>query len=133
MSARFSYTDDAIVTNSRTGRHLSTVIRRPAMLMSGWAEHAEAVCKVLNELSAGPHSCEPDRADGEFVKTIDWESGEPGSHRLTVESTRGSLLSFTASPLTAERAYRALNHIKPPIPWKQAVETVETLIRSTQP
>lgn len=46
----FSYTDDAIVTSSPTGRHLSTVIRRPCVLMSGWNEHAEAICKVLNEL-----------------------------------------------------------------------------------
>ena len=46
----FSYTDDAIVTSSPTGRHLSTVIRRPCVLMSGWDEHAEAICKVLNEL-----------------------------------------------------------------------------------
>lgn len=48
----FSYTDDAIVTSSPTGRHLSTVIRRPCVLMSGWAEHAEQVCKVLNELDS---------------------------------------------------------------------------------
>jgi hypothetical protein len=48
----FSYTDDAIVSASPTGRHLSTVIRRPCVLMSGWDEHAEAICKVLNELSA---------------------------------------------------------------------------------
>ncbi len=46
----FSYTDTAIVSTSPTGRHLSTVIKRPAVLMSGWAEHAEAVCKVLNDL-----------------------------------------------------------------------------------
>lgn len=48
----FSYTDDAIVTSSLTGRHLSTVIRRPCVLMSGWSEHAEAICKVLNELDS---------------------------------------------------------------------------------
>jgi len=46
----FSYTDDAIVSHSPTGRHLSTVIRRPVVLMSGWEEHAEEICKVLNEL-----------------------------------------------------------------------------------
>lgn len=48
----FSYTDDAIVSTSPTGRHLSTVIKRPVVLMSGWNEHAEAVCKVLNESTA---------------------------------------------------------------------------------
>lgn len=48
----FSYTDDAIVTSSPTGRHLSTVIRRPCVLMSGWDEHAEAICKVLNDLDS---------------------------------------------------------------------------------
>lgn len=47
----FSYTDDAIVTSSPTGRHLSTVIRRPAAIDPlDWNEHAEQVCKVLNEL-----------------------------------------------------------------------------------
>jgi len=47
----FSYTDDAIVTSSPTGRHLSTVIRRPAAIGPlDWSEHADAVCKVLNEL-----------------------------------------------------------------------------------
>ncbi|MEG1038668.1 MAG: hypothetical protein RSE94_01990 [Pseudomonas sp.] len=47
----FSYTDDAIVTSSPTGRHLSTVIRRPAAIGPlDWAEHADQVCKVLNEL-----------------------------------------------------------------------------------
>lgn len=47
----FSYTDDAIVTSSPTGRHLSTVIRRPAAIGPlDWNEHAEQVCKVLNEL-----------------------------------------------------------------------------------
>ena len=46
----FSYTDDAVVSTSPTGRHLSTVIKRPCVLMSGWTEHAEAICKVLNEL-----------------------------------------------------------------------------------
>lgn len=50
----FSYTDDAIVTSSPTGRHLSTVIRRPAAIDPlDWNEHAEQVCKVLNELKAG--------------------------------------------------------------------------------
>lgn len=50
----FSYTDDAIVTSSPTGRHLSTVIRRPAAIGPlDWAEHADQVCKVLNELKAG--------------------------------------------------------------------------------
>lgn len=50
----FSYTDGAIVTSSPTGRHLSTVIRRPAgMPDNGWTQHAEQVCKVLNELKAG--------------------------------------------------------------------------------
>jgi len=48
----FSYTDDAIVSTSPTGRHLSNVIKRPVVLMSGWNEHAEAVCKVLNESTA---------------------------------------------------------------------------------
>lgn len=47
----FSYTDDAIVTSSPTGRHLSTVIRRPAAIGPlDWAEHAEEVCQVLNDL-----------------------------------------------------------------------------------
>lgn len=46
----FFYTDDAIVSGSPTGRHLSTVIKRPVVLMSGWDEHAAAVCKVLNDL-----------------------------------------------------------------------------------
>lgn len=47
----FSYTDDAIVTSSPTGRHLSTVIRRPAAIGPlDWTEHADRVCKVLNEL-----------------------------------------------------------------------------------
>lgn len=47
----FSYTDDAIVTSSPTGRHLSTVIRRPAAIGPlDWNEHADQVCKVLNEL-----------------------------------------------------------------------------------
>lgn len=46
----FSYTDDAIVSASPTGRHLSTVIKRPVVLMSGWDEHAAEICKVLNEL-----------------------------------------------------------------------------------
>lgn len=46
----FSYTDDAIVSTSPTGRHLSSVIRRPVVLMSGWNEHAEEICKVLNDL-----------------------------------------------------------------------------------
>jgi len=47
----FSYTDDAIVTSSPTGRHLSTVIRRPAAIGPlDWSEHADQVCKVLNEL-----------------------------------------------------------------------------------
>lgn len=54
----FSYTDDAIVSASPTGRHLSTVIKRPVVLMSGWDEHAAEICKVLNELkpaeSVGP-------------------------------------------------------------------------------
>lgn len=45
----FSYTDDAIVSTSPTGRHLSTVIKRPCVLMSGWNEHAEEICKVLND------------------------------------------------------------------------------------
>lgn len=50
----FSYTDDAIVTSSPTGRHLSTVIRRPAAIGPlDWTEHADQVCKVLNELKAG--------------------------------------------------------------------------------
>lgn len=49
----FSYTDGAIVTSSPTGRHLSTVIRRPAgMPDNGWTQHAEQVCKVLNELDS---------------------------------------------------------------------------------
>lgn len=49
----FSYTDDAIVTSSPTGRHLSTVIRRPAgMPDNGWTQHADQVCKVLNELDS---------------------------------------------------------------------------------
>lgn len=47
----FSYTDDAVVSSSPTGRHLSTVIRRPCVLLSGWDEHAAAICKALNELS----------------------------------------------------------------------------------
>lgn len=47
----FSYTDDAIVTSSPTGRHLSTVIRHPAGMPSDqWRKHADQVCKVLNEL-----------------------------------------------------------------------------------
>jgi len=47
----FSYTDDAIVTSSPTGHHLSTVIRRPAAIGPlDWNEHADQVCKVLNEL-----------------------------------------------------------------------------------
>lgn len=47
----FSYTDDAIVTSSPTGRHLSTVIRRHAAIGPlDWSEHADQVCKVLNEL-----------------------------------------------------------------------------------
>lgn len=47
----FSYTDDAIVTSSQTGRHLGTVIRRPAAIGPlDWNEHADQVCKVLNEL-----------------------------------------------------------------------------------
>lgn len=47
----FSYTDDAIVTSSTTGRHLSTVIRRPAAIGPlDWNAHADQVCKVLNEL-----------------------------------------------------------------------------------
>lgn len=49
----FSYTDDAIVTSSPTGRHLSTVIRRPASIGPlDWSEHADQVCKVLNELDS---------------------------------------------------------------------------------
>lgn len=49
----FSYTDDAIVTSSPTGRHLSTVIRRPAAIGPlDWNDHAEQVCKVLNELDS---------------------------------------------------------------------------------
>ena len=49
----FSYTDDAIVTSSPTGRHLSTVIRRPAAIGPlDWSEHADEVCKVLNELGS---------------------------------------------------------------------------------
>lgn len=47
----FSYTDEAIVTSSPTGRHLSTVIRAlPGVPTDLWRQHAEAVCKVLNEL-----------------------------------------------------------------------------------
>lgn len=47
----FSYTDDAIVTSSPTGRHLSTVIRRPAgMPNDQWRKHADQVCQLLNEL-----------------------------------------------------------------------------------
>lgn len=47
----FSYTDEAIVTSSPTGRHLSTVIRHPAgMPDDQWRKHADQVCKVLNEL-----------------------------------------------------------------------------------
>lgn len=50
----FSYTDDAIVTSSPTGRHLSTVIRHPAgMPDDQWRQHAEAVCNVLNESDRG--------------------------------------------------------------------------------
>lgn len=50
----FSYTDDAIVTSSPTGRHLSTVIRHPAgMPDDQWRKHADQVCTVLNELKAG--------------------------------------------------------------------------------
>jgi len=49
----FSYTDDAIVTSSPTGRHLSTVIRRPAgMPDDQWRKHADQVCQVLNELDS---------------------------------------------------------------------------------
>jgi len=49
----FSYTDDAIVTSSPTGRHLRTVIRRPAAIGPlDWNEHADQVCKVLNELDS---------------------------------------------------------------------------------
>lgn len=49
----FSYTDDAIVTSSPTGRHLSTVICRPAAIGPlDWNEHADQVCKVLNELDS---------------------------------------------------------------------------------
>lgn len=48
---RFSYTDTAVVSSSPTGRHLSTVIRRPCVLMSGWDEHAAELCKVLNDLT----------------------------------------------------------------------------------
>lgn len=46
----FSYTDDAIVSTSPTGRHLSTVIKRPCVLMSSWNEHAEEICKALSSL-----------------------------------------------------------------------------------
>lgn len=49
----FSYTDDAIVTSSPTGRHLSTVIRHPAgMPDDQWRKHADQVCQVLNELDS---------------------------------------------------------------------------------
>lgn len=49
----FSYTDDAIVTSSPTGRHLSTVIRHPAgMPDDQWRKHADQVCTVLNELDS---------------------------------------------------------------------------------
>lgn len=47
----FSYTDEAIVTSSPTGRHLSTVIRAlPGVPTDLWRRHAEQVCKVLNEM-----------------------------------------------------------------------------------
>ena len=47
----FSYTDDAIVTSSPTGRHLSTVIRAlPGVPTDLWRKHADQVCQVLNEL-----------------------------------------------------------------------------------
>lgn len=49
----FSYTDDAIVTSSPTGRHLSTVIRHPAgMPDDQWRKHADQVCQLLNELDS---------------------------------------------------------------------------------
>lgn len=49
----FSYTDDAIVTSSPSGRHLSTVIRHPAgMPDDQWRKHADQVCQVLNELDS---------------------------------------------------------------------------------
>lgn len=49
----FSYTDDAIVTSSPTGRHLSSVIRHPAgMPDDQWRKHADQVCQVLNELDS---------------------------------------------------------------------------------
>lgn len=54
----FSYTDDAIVTSSPTGRHLSTVIRRPAAIGPlDWSAHADQVCKVLNELDRNARVC----------------------------------------------------------------------------
>jgi hypothetical protein len=59
----FSYTDEAIVSTSPTGRHLSTVIKRPCVLKSGWTEHAEEICKVLNDLQPAAKISGPSMAD----------------------------------------------------------------------
>lgn len=94
---RFSYTDDAIVSTSATGRHLSTVIRRPVVLMSGWAEHAEQVCQVLNSL-------QPDHPVGRGLTDGD---GEPyvadfTPKKFTVRATVGGVQHFQS--LTGDEA-----------------------------
>lgn len=98
----FSYTDDAIVTSSPTGRHLSTVIRRPAAIGPlDWSEHADQVCKVLNELKAGDALIDAGKIASDYqsrcwtlytgvqmvgrVKRIDPENYDASGHATTAQ------------------------------------------------
>lgn len=98
----FSYTDDAIVTSSQTGRHLGTVIRRPAAIGPlDWNEHADQVCKVLNELKAGDALIDAGKIASDYqsrswtlypgvqmvgrVKRIDPENYDASEHATTAQ------------------------------------------------
>ena len=87
----FSYTDDAVVSTSPTGRHLSTVIKRPCVLMSGWTEHAEAICKVLNEP-------QPDHPVSNVKVELDWSYGAQGAGYLkrAAEKATGDIYAVLA-------------------------------------
>lgn len=70
----FSYTDEAIVTSSPTGRHLSTVIRAlPGVPTDLWRQHAEAVCKVLNGLRPTHSVAEALQVCGRFHDEVQFQ------------------------------------------------------------
>lgn len=98
----FSYTDDAIVSSSPTGRHLSTVIKRPTVLVSGaWTAHAEEVCKVLNERQPA-HSI-ADLIDRGYLTDYCW----PLSAGILRSTTCGNSGGFEYVEARAQEAFKA--------------------------